>query len=97
MHPKINKLNSINSTEFGYYDIYWFEDQPRAGALAAVSQWRSTRHRYSRKSKSTMGDNGDYYGTEYGLCPSWALSLGYMGVASGAVLSNWGSAVSSLD
>jgi len=39
-----------------------------------------------------MGDNEEYYGTEYGLCPSWALSLGYMGVASGAVLSNWGSA-----
>lgn len=30
--------------------------------------------------------------TQYGLCPSWALSLGYMGVAAGAVLSNWGSA-----
>lgn len=30
--------------------------------------------------------------TVYGLCPSWAISLGYMGVASGAVLSNWGSA-----
>eukprot|EP00986_Skeletonema_menzelii_P008982 scaffold3938_cov136-Skeletonema_menzelii.AAC.2 len=28
------------------------------------------------------------------LCPSWALSLGYLDVASGAVLSNWGSAVS---
>ena len=39
-----------------------------------------------------MGDNG--YQMEYGLCPSWALSLGYLGVASGAVLSNWGSAVS---
>eukprot|EP00584_Thalassiosira_punctigera_P001957 CAMPEP_0172525608 /NCGR_PEP_ID=MMETSP1067-20121228/666_1 /TAXON_ID=265564 ORGANISM="Thalassiosira punctigera, Strain Tpunct2005C2" /NCGR_SAMPLE_ID=MMETSP1067 /ASSEMBLY_ACC=CAM_ASM_000444 /LENGTH=206 /DNA_ID=CAMNT_0013308919 /DNA_START=129 /DNA_END=749 /DNA_ORIENTATION=+ len=38
-----------------------------------------------------MGDNYDF-GSEYGLCPSWALSLGYMGVASGAVLSNWGSA-----
>eukprot|EP00578_Thalassiosira_sp_NH16_P016574 CAMPEP_0181110476 /NCGR_PEP_ID=MMETSP1071-20121207/18739_1 /TAXON_ID=35127 /ORGANISM="Thalassiosira sp., Strain NH16" /LENGTH=213 /DNA_ID=CAMNT_0023194259 /DNA_START=13 /DNA_END=654 /DNA_ORIENTATION=+ len=25
-------------------------------------------------------------------CPSWALSVGYMGVASAAVLSNWGSA-----
>lgn len=33
--------------------------------------------------------------TVYGLCPSWAISLGYMGVAAGAVLSNWGSAVSS--
>ncbi|KAL3772978.1 hypothetical protein ACHAW5_005050 [Stephanodiscus triporus] len=33
-----------------------------------------------------------YEATEYGLCPSWALSLGYMGVAAGAVLSNWGSA-----
>lgn len=45
-----------------------------------------------------MGDNNNYnyaYETEYGLCPSWALSLGYLGVASGAVLSNWGSAVSS--
>ena len=44
-----------------------------------------------------MGDNNNYnyaYETEYGLCPSWALSLGYLGVASGAVLSNWGSAVS---
>lgn len=28
------------------------------------------------------------------LCPSWALSVGYLGVASAAVLSNWGSAVS---
>ena len=28
------------------------------------------------------------------LCPSWAASLGYMGVASAVVLSNWGSAVS---
>jgi len=27
-----------------------------------------------------------------GLCPSWALSVGYLGVASAAVLSNWGSA-----
>eukprot|EP00594_Rhizosolenia_setigera_P018716 CAMPEP_0178960744 /NCGR_PEP_ID=MMETSP0789-20121207/13154_1 /TAXON_ID=3005 /ORGANISM="Rhizosolenia setigera, Strain CCMP 1694" /LENGTH=213 /DNA_ID=CAMNT_0020644167 /DNA_START=62 /DNA_END=703 /DNA_ORIENTATION=- len=26
------------------------------------------------------------------LCPSWALGVGYMGVASAAVLSNWGSA-----
>ena len=34
------------------------------------------------------------YLNEYGLCPSWALSLGYMGVAAGACLSNWGSAVS---
>jgi len=43
-----------------------------------------------------MGDQGDnyYMMNEYGLCPSWALSLGYMGVAAGAVLSNWGSAVS---
>mmetsp|Transcript_20284 Transcript_20284/g.34871 ORF Transcript_20284/g.34871 Transcript_20284/m.34871 type:complete len:207 (+) Transcript_20284:101-721(+) len=40
-----------------------------------------------------MGDNNNYdYFNEYGLCPSWALSLGYMGVAAGAVLSNWGSA-----
>ncbi|KAL9189065.1 hypothetical protein ACHAXT_011555 [Thalassiosira profunda] len=28
----------------------------------------------------------------YGLCPSWALSVGYAGVASAAILSNWGSA-----
>lgn len=42
-----------------------------------------------------MGDNNNNgYEMEYGLCPSWALSLGYMGVAAGAVLSNWGSAVS---
>ena len=27
-------------------------------------------------------------------CPSWAVSLGYMGVAAAACLSNWGSAVS---
>jgi len=38
-----------------------------------------------------MGDANDY-ATEYGLCPSWALSLGYAGVAAGACLSNWGSA-----
>eukprot|EP00978_Attheya_sp_CCMP212_P017346 scaffold46147_cov53-Attheya_sp.AAC.3 len=28
------------------------------------------------------------------LCPSWAISVGYLGVASAACLSNWGSAVS---
>jgi negative regulator of sigma E activity len=27
-------------------------------------------------------------------CPSWAASLGYMGVAAAVCLSNWGSAVS---
>ena len=27
-------------------------------------------------------------------CPTWAASLGYMGVASAVCLSNWGSAVS---
>jgi len=27
-------------------------------------------------------------------CPSWASSLGYMGVAAAVCLSNWGSAVS---
>jgi hypothetical protein len=27
------------------------------------------------------------------LCPSWASSLGYGGVAAAVVLSNWGSAV----
>jgi hypothetical protein len=26
-------------------------------------------------------------------CPSWAASLGYMGVAAAVCLSNWGSAV----
>ncbi|KAL7480981.1 hypothetical protein ACHAW6_006659 [Cyclotella cf. meneghiniana] len=45
-----------------------------------------------KRSRETMGDNADYYINQYGLCPSWALSLGYMGVAAGAVLSNWGSA-----
>jgi hypothetical protein len=30
----------------------------------------------------------------YNQCPSWALSVGYMGVVSAAILSNWGSAVS---
>ncbi len=43
-----------------------------------------------KRDKTTMADE-----TTYGLCPSWAISLGYMGVAAGAVLSNWGSAVSS--
>ena len=28
------------------------------------------------------------------LCPSWAAGVGYLGVASAVVLSNWGSAVS---
>jgi hypothetical protein len=42
-----------------------------------------------------MAEEAAYQAMEYGLCPSWALSLGYMGVAAGAVLSNWGSAVSS--
>ncbi len=43
-----------------------------------------------------MGDenDGNNYDMQVYLCPSWALSLGYLGVASGAVLSNWGSAVS---
>lgn len=45
-----------------------------------------------------MGDEADaeyvYDQMTVYLCPSWALSLGYMGVAAGAVLSNWGSAVS---
>lgn len=45
-----------------------------------------------------MGDENDanyvYDQMQVYLCPSWALSLGYMGVAAGAVLSNWGSAVS---
>ena len=47
-----------------------------------------------------MGDENDadyvYDQMTVYLCPSWALSLGYMGVAAGAVLSNWGSAVSCL-
>jgi len=47
-----------------------------------------------------MGDDDNanyaYDSMQVYLCPSWALSLGYMGVASGAVLSNWGSAVSCL-
>ncbi len=47
-----------------------------------------------------MGDENDanyvYDAMQVYLCPSWALSLGYMGVAAGAVLSNWGSAVSTL-
>jgi hypothetical protein len=30
-------------------------------------------------------------------CPSWAVSLGYLGVASAVCLSNWGSAVSFLE
>lgn len=45
-----------------------------------------------------MGDENNaayvYDQMQVYLCPSWALSLGYMGVAAGAVLSNWGSAVS---
>jgi hypothetical protein len=45
-----------------------------------------------------MGDENNaeyvYNQMQVYLCPSWALSLGYMGVAAGAVLSNWGSAVS---
>ena len=45
------------------------------------------------KATNKMGDYGEYI-NQYGLCPSWALSLGYGGVAAGAVLSNWGSAVS---
>lgn len=32
--------------------------------------------------------------TIYNQCPSWALSVGYLGVVSAAILSNWGSAVS---
>jgi hypothetical protein len=30
------------------------------------------------------------------LCPSWAAGVGYLGVASAVVLSNWGSAVSTV-
>jgi hypothetical protein len=43
--------------------------------------------------KSTMNDDesGD------AQCPSWAVSLGYLGVASAVCLSNWGSAVSFIE
>ena len=30
-------------------------------------------------------------------CPTWAASLGYMGVAAAVCLSNWGSAVSNFN
>ena len=30
-------------------------------------------------------------------CPSYAVALGYMGVASAVCLSNWGSAVSAIE
>ena len=47
-----------------------------------------------------MGDENNaenvYQQMQVYLCPSWALSLGYLGVAAGVVLSNWGSAVSLL-
>ena len=41
-----------------------------------------------------MADQAADIVSKYGLCPSWALSVGYLGVASAAVLSNFGSAVS---
>ena len=56
-------------------------------------------HRFNSRLLFTMGDENDAANYVYDqfqvyLCPSWALSLGYMGVAAGACLSNWGSAVS---
>lgn len=39
-----------------------------------------------------MADEAGDMAMKYGLCPSWALSVGYLGVASAAVLSNFGSA-----
>jgi hypothetical protein len=41
--------------------------------------------------KHTMDDQGP---TSDAQCPTWAASLGYMGVAAAVCLSNWGSAVS---
>jgi V-type H+-transporting ATPase proteolipid subunit len=39
-----------------------------------------------------MVDQGPFL--QVNQCPSWAASLGYMGVAAAVCLSNWGSAVS---
>jgi hypothetical protein len=40
-----------------------------------------------------MVDQVTNSGLEVTQCPSWAASLGYMGVAAAVCLSNWGSAV----
>ena len=43
-----------------------------------------------------MVDPGVSNTLEVAQCPSWAASLGYMGVAAAVCLSNWGSAVSTV-
>ena len=36
---------------------------------------------------------GDSNNVIYGLCPSWALSVGYLGICCSVILSNFGAAV----
>ena len=76
---------------------FWFSQKRKQGPHTKQLLPGTTTIQTKRKRQQPnieMGDNYAYGETEYGLCPSWALSLGYLGVASGAVLSNWGSAVS---
>lgn len=46
---------------------------------------------HSISNETTMVDQGPPVDAQ---CPTWAASLGYMGVAAAVCLSNWGSAVS---
>ena len=60
--------------------------------VAALTTYCTTTNRFPfRPKKYQMVDQGPAVDAQ---CPSWAASLGYMGVAIAVCLSNWGSAVS---
>ena len=55
-----------------------------------LGSFKGKREKYSYTT-TTMVDQGPPVDAQ---CPTWASSLGYMGVAAAVCLSNWGSAVS---
>ena len=67
-----------------------FENFPPSTPSTKSASARSMSTFYDPNKQITMNDDesGD------AQCPSWAVSLGYLGVASAVCLSNWGSAVS---
>ena len=54
----------------------------------------SNRHHLSTQLQYTINTMVDQGSAVDAQCPSYAVALGYMGVASAVCLSNWGSAVS---
>merc|ERR1712203_625564 len=62
------------------------------GCICTLQYFFSSKSSLSlrRSSIPTMVDQGPPVDAQ---CPSWAASLGYMGVAVAVCLSNWGSAI----